>query len=318
MASTGLLKTAHTDKNRCTICGRYNKSAKLVDIKPDSIVYAYLHHKILIKPGQGVRCCQRHTDNNGLIQTHEFMNMRTKVLEYSRFSILMFDYLAKNISSSKPIGILDKFNDMDSISDDYCMQITGWKKREFNNFSRYITSIYDTVGRSKEVMIALYRYWLRKGTDEETLALLITGTTQQQVSHYLDQIRKAITTDFVPFFLGANKGRDFFCGHKNESIKELHQLSDNDLVICADATYCRIEKSSNNQFQYDSWSQQKLDSLLKPFLVCCGDGYIIDCYGPFKAHQNDAKIFDYILENDRNLVDIIEPKKTVCFVDRGK
>ncbi|CAF1054262.1 unnamed protein product [Brachionus calyciflorus] len=39
-----------------------------------------------------------------------------------------------------------------------------------------------------------------------------------------------------------------------------------------------------------------MDLLIKPFLVCCSDGYIIDCYGPLKDNFNDAKILDYILK----------------------
>jgi hypothetical protein len=53
------------------------------------------------------------------------------------------------------------------------------------------------------------------------------------------------------------------------------------------------------------------------------DGFVsktynfIDCYGPFQANQNDASIFEYILENDCELLSILEPKKTVLFLDRG-
>jgi hypothetical protein len=73
----------------------------------------------------------------------------------------------------------------------------------------------------------------------------------------------------------------------------------------------------NNQFQYKSWSQQKLDLLIKPFIVCCADGYFIECYGPFQANQNDAKILEYILETDRYLQKLLVPKNTIIFLDRG-
>ncbi len=90
-----------------------------------------------------------------------------------------------------------------------------------------------------------------------------------------------------------------------------------DLAIFADATYTRLEKSSNNEFQYNSWSSQKKDLLIKPFLICCADGYIIDCYGPFKANMNDAAIFDYILKTDHDLLKILIPEYTYVFLDRG-
>ena len=163
------------------------------------------------------------------------------------------------------------------------------------------------------------RYTLQASTYQIAILLLFNEkTSQNQISHYLDQIRNAIRTDFVPFFLGAKNGKEFFLFHNNITTNELHNLKRDDLAIFADGTYCRCEKSSNNQVQYDCYSDQKKDSLIKPFLICCADGYIIDCYGPFKANKNDATILDYILDKDEDLMSILEPEKTFVFIDRGK
>ena len=144
------------------------------------------------------------------------------------------------------------------------------------------------------------------------------NSSQQKISHYLATIRKAINKDFVPYFLGANsRSREFFLNQNNLTSKELYNLNKDDLVVIVDGTYTRIEKSVNNQFQYDSWSQQKLDNLLKPFIICCANGYLIDCYGPFRANQNDSSIFEYILKTDRDLNNILLPNKTVIILDRG-
>lgn len=99
---------------------------------------------------------------------------------------------------------------------------------------------------------------------------------------------------------------------------KLFDLKEDDLAIVVDGTYSRCEKSSNNRFQYNSWSTQKMDSLIKPFLICTANGFIIDCYGPFQANHNDAKILEYILETDENLMKILLPNKTFIFLDRGK
>jgi hypothetical protein len=74
-----------------------------------------------------------------------------------------------------------------------------------------ITRIRDTTGRTKEQLIAIYMYWLRKGLDQSTLALFKNETSQRQISHYLFQIRTAINSEFVPKFLGAKKGKRIFC-----------------------------------------------------------------------------------------------------------
>ena len=66
--------------------------------------------------------------------------------------------------------------------------------------------------------------------------------------------------------------------------------------------------------QYKSWSGQKKDSLIKPFLISCADGY---GYGPFAANENDSRILDKILRTDNDLIQIFQPKKTFIFLDRG-
>ena len=125
--------------------------------------------------------------------------------------------------------------------------------------------------------------------------------------------------DIVHQFLGANKGRDFYLRHNTESVRILHDLTDETLAVIADGTYTRLEKSSNNEFQYVSYSLQKYDHLIKPFILCCADGYFIDCYGPFKATFNDADILKYILETDCHLKELVKPtEKIFFFLDRGK
>jgi hypothetical protein len=89
------------------------------------------------------------------------------------------------------------------------------------------------------------------------------------------------------------------------------------LAIIVDASYIRLEKSSNNQFQYNCWSEQKMDLLIKPFFICLPDGYFVDCYGPFYANLNDASIFDHILKKDIHLRKILKICKTLVFLDRG-
>ena len=145
-----------------------------------------------------------------------------------------------------------------------------------------------------------------------------SNTSQQQISHYLAQIRKAMNEEVVPLFLGANKSKKFFLNHNTESVKVLHNLQDDVLAIVVDGTYTRLEKSSNNDFQYVTYSMQKSHNLVKPFIMCCADGYFKDCYGPFQANMNDAQIFRYILNTDEDLKLLFTPKeKIIMFLDRG-
>jgi hypothetical protein len=302
------LKTAYSSHKKCFICGR---KKNLKQVRRESIILCYKLSTIIIK--DHARCCFGHLDKNGILKEEEIPFIPTKYLSYSKNETAIFSTLL-NCNQS---GIFDTFRDINILSEELCKKVTGWSKSEFIKFSKYINSINDTAGRNKYQLIALYRYWLRKGLDQTSLAMFKNNTSQNQISHYLMQIREAINKDFVPFFLGSKKNRCYYLKHNNVTTTELHCMKQDELAVFADATYNRLEKSSNNNFQYNCWSVQKMDLLIKPFIICCADGFIIDCYGPFKANQNDAKILEYILETDQDLKNILTPYKTKIFLDRG-
>ena len=58
---------------------------------------------------------------------------------------------------------------------------------------------------------------------------------------------------------------------------------------------------------------QKCDNL-KTFIMCCADGYFIDCYGQFQATMNDATIFRYVLKSDTDLNKLCQKKRISCFL----
>ena len=247
-------------------------------------IHIYKKLKILIK--EDSRCCKNHLNDHGLIKEECFPQIGTSLKSYKNQLISMLDNLYP-----KEKSVFEKFDDIEMLEESHCLEITGWSKDQLIKFSEFITSINDNMNRNKIQLIALYRYWLRTGTNQSVLAKLFNSTTtQQDISNYLSQIREAINIDFVPFYLGSNNSREFYIKHNNEMVKELLQLENDELVIICDGTYKHIEKSSNNEMQYRTWSVQKSASLFKPFIICCADGYIIDCYGDFDENMNDAEI----------------------------
>jgi hypothetical protein len=54
------------------------------------------------------------------------------------------------------------------LDENLCRQITGWEKVNFTRFSDLIVNVRDTAGRTKEQLVAIYRYWLMKGLDQGT------------------------------------------------------------------------------------------------------------------------------------------------------
>ena len=314
MQHYSLVKTARSAHERCFVCNRSRE--RLHQVHGDSIVFAYQRFQILIKPH--ARLCGRHLDTTGRIQKDIFSTIPTTLQYTDRTLVSVLDVYSRYLVDN--CGIFDRFRNADFLEEEYFKKITGLSKSEFLVLSRYIknSSIKDSKGRTKEQLIAIYLYWARKGIDQVSLSMLKSNCSQQEISHYLDQIRVAFNRDFVPIFLGAkSKPRDFFIKCNTSASKILYSLSQNDLLIIADGTYTRLEKSFCNDFQYYTWSQQKYQTLIKPFVICCADGYIIDIYGPFQANQNDAKIFKYVLETDNDLKDILIPKKTVIILDRG-
>ena len=301
---------AFSSYKACFICREKNRSLHRVK-KPD-IVYAYVNHKIYIK--HHARVCDAHFDENKLIKKDEFHRMPTKKKIFDPETINMFDLLCQNAST-----VFEKFKDIKFLEDGHCRSITGWSKNNFLRFSKYITSIKNNMHRTKEQLIALYRYWLHTGMSQKDLSYSFgPNTNQRNISHYLNQIRLAIYKDFVPKFLGSNNDRQFFLKFNTVMTHNLHDLEDDVLVLIADGTSCKIQKSSNNEFQYKTYSMQKTASLFKPFIICCADGYIVDCYGPFAANVNDSTILNYILENDPDFNKLLIPNKTLFLIDRGK
>ena len=172
-------------------------------------------------------------------------------------------------------------------------------------------------GRNKYQLIALFRYWAMKGIDQFTLSKMKKNTTRRDICRYLNQIRLIIYNDFVPHFLGAcSRGRDFFLQQNTTVAKELYNMKDDDLAAVCDGGYIYIEKSQNNTFQKATFSTQKKSNLIKPMALTCTNGYIIDMYGPFEGKWNDILAFREVLK-DRDLLDILIPKKTIIVVDRG-
>jgi hypothetical protein len=183
------LYQAHSGHKHCLLC---KKKAGLHRINPESLIFAYKNYGIIMK--DDTRCCSRHLEKNGCIKESEFLKI-PKRLEYFHQSLVkVLDVSITNavkiqnqlINSS---GVFDKFKDLGALEENLCIKITGWTKIEFCDFSKLVTSVKDTAGRTKEQLIAIYRYWLSKGLDQETLSLLKYNTSQQQISHYLSVIR---------------------------------------------------------------------------------------------------------------------------------
>ena len=148
------LQTAYLSHKKCFICRRANK--KMYQVNRMSIEKALTKFKIFIKPN--LRHCGVHLNENGYISEEILQSINTKIIDdksifKGQHFIKLLD-LVVNINQKS--GVFDKFKDLSSMDDEFCFKIARWNKKQFIKFSNYITIIYDTEGRTKEQLIALY------------------------------------------------------------------------------------------------------------------------------------------------------------------
>ena len=90
----------------------------------------------------------------------------------------------------------------------------------------------------------------------------------------------------------------------------------NQFVIVCDGTYCYCQKSSNNKVQRKTYSFQKKRHLVKIFVICTSDGYIVDILGPYAASDNDATILRDIIHKENSIKEMLL-KEDILLLDRG-
>ena len=230
--------------------------------------------------------------------------------------------LLKNFhkNHSRCQNLFAAFEKKESLDDYLCIKLTGLTKEEIIDLESYISiSMGDSENRTKVQALAIYLFWLRTGLQQHIIAIFFNLDNRFVVQKICAQVRAALTEHFVCKYLGtANKERSFFTNNNTELAKILFELNDDQLITICDGTYLYCEKSLNNLIQRLTYSCQKKRPLIKPFLIVCANGYIIDCYGPFSAASNDASILDSILNHVKNndLKNIIKPGDLMV-LDRG-
>jgi hypothetical protein len=313
--------------NRCFICRIKVNVRKLWNVSQTSISKALINHSIVIPVG--ARLCSRHIQDN-VIKDHEFTKIPTRLEIFDERALKSMvssaKFSLKCLRTQKEIEdnlgnryLFEPFRNLSTLLDDYCYEITGWTKADLIRCSKYIRDTRDSKNRTIGMLIAMYRFWLRKAVDQKTLSYLKLNSSQQHVSNELEQIRVKLDQFFTPHWIGfEGKNREFFLAHNTPTVMELYSIKKEDRRLClfADGGYQNNEKSKNNDLQADTFSVQKGHNLVKPFIITCADGYICDVYTDFEATKNDDKIFRQILLTDRHLRRILE-KEDYLFLDRG-
>ncbi|XP_041983275.1 uncharacterized protein LOC121736257 [Aricia agestis] len=148
--------------------------------------------------------------------------------------------------------------------------------------------------------LAAYLTKLRTGDSDQRLSTLFK-IPRSTLERLMSIAREFLTQDFVPQNLGIEHMTRQNIAERNLIIPNGLFGSTNQIkpIVIMDGTYVFIQKSSNYKYQKQTYSMHKLSNLVKPFLITCTDGYILDVLGPYPATMSDADILknEFISEN---------------------
>ncbi|CAK1603536.1 unnamed protein product [Parnassius mnemosyne] len=191
----------------------------------------------------------------------------------------------------------------------------GLTKEKFNSILEEVPRINET--RKGCLGLAALLMKMRTGDSDERIATLVQ-VPRRTLENAIDKIREILLQDFVLQNLGIYQlSREQLLEHKLTIPHGIfgNENNTNGIVIC-DGTYIYINKSSNYMFQKQSYSLHKYRNLLKPFMIVACDGYIVDCFGPYKATTSDAEIMTNLFSEGSALRSYFR-ENDIFILDRG-
>lgn len=207
------------------------------------------------------------------------------------------------------------FNDRGALSDE---EMHFWTGRNNEQFDSILEPSLIQECRNPGTALGIYLTKLRTGDSNERLASLF-NMTRQNLERLMNKARDCLTEEYIVFHLGMDYVTRNNIKKRNLTIPRAIYGDDENskaIIIC-DGTYIYIHKSANFLFQRQSYSLHKFQNLLKPFLIVCTDGYIIDVKGPYAATKTDANIMSSIMNNNENPIHILLEPNDVFILDRG-
>lgn len=221
-------------------------------------------------------------------------------LEYEEITSLFIE-AAKN-----GVNAFD-FNEIHDINDFFVKHWTGLDKAQFLELANSCDNKYEA--------LAIFLMKLRKQLTYQDLASLFKLSATTIKRRYED------AREYLHRFVAKNFGIER-CSRgvvKENSTRIADALLDRrgeSVIAIFDGTYIYQQKSSNFEYQKQSYSEQKARNLYKPFLVVCPNGYIIDVFGPYRANESDGTILNDLLDINQHFQDFFK-QDDIFICDRG-
>lgn len=208
------------------------------------------------------------------------------------------------------------FENIDGINDDALHLWTGITKNDFHNILQETPSLGARSERPATVL-GIYLTKIRTGEPDERLATKFK-ISRRTLERKLRIARECLTAEFVPRHLGLDHMTREEAVARNLTIPaHIFGGDHNAAIFVFDGTYLYVQKSSNFLFQRITYSLHKYRNLVKPFLVVCTDGYIVDVVGPYAATTSDATIMRSLMEDENSAWHWFLRERDVFILDRG-
>ncbi|XP_072946923.1 uncharacterized protein [Epargyreus clarus] len=276
---------------------------------PSSLKELLLYKNKFYVPA-GARVCQHHLDNG---PWHELTS------QLRDFTGRQFDNIL-NMMQRANSHTLD-FSNISTMPTHLCNYWLGMNSGQFHELLNCVPNLAEEVPNAI-IALCIYLVKLRTGDSNERLATLFKKP-RSTLERLMTNVRNCLVNNFVPLYLGFNHMTVEDVAFRNRIIPEgifgnpeMPPHIKPAIVIC-DATYVFLQSSSNYLFQKETYSLQKLDNLVKPFMIVCCDGYIVECLGPYKATSNDASITSLNLRNEESCLRSFFRRGDVFIVDKG-
>lgn len=270
-----------------------------------------IHENYYVPPA--ARICQEHLQLNDF---EVLLSANNVSHDFNEDQIMDMMNILKSVHQVN--GRLD-FENIDNMDPNELYFLTGRTVDQFNAILEQLPSLIQTCKKPKTALAA-YLIKLRTGEPDTRLADML-HMSRRTLERLLKIARECLSRDFVPIHLGWDHITREQVVERNLFIPNaLYGDNSGDVmkaIIVCDGTYVYIQKSSNFLFQRITYSHHKFQNLLKPFLIVCCDGYIIDVTGPYPATTSDATILSGMVNAENSVFPWFFRPGDVLILDRG-
>lgn len=304
--TSSLYRRAANTSGHCIFINCFENERLLV---PCAIKDLLLYHYKFYVPS-GARVCRHHLDHGSWNE----LTSQLRDFTGSQFDniMTMMQRAANNRFDFSNIRMMPPY---------LCHYWLGFNADQFYDLLNSIPNLAEQVPNAS-IALCIYLVKVRTGDSNERLATLF-NKPRTTLERWMSKARNCLMSDFVPLHLGFNHLTVQDVASRNKIIPE-GLFSNPDLppdvkpaIVICDATYVFVQSSSNYLFQKQTYSLQKLDNLVKPFLIVCCDGHIVECLGPYKATLNDATITSLNLNNEGSCIRSFFRRGDIFLLDRG-